>query len=62
MLHLFEPFYSRKPVDPAEGRGLGLHIAYRIVVYRHAGSIKAISRPGETIFRVMLPLSRQNRA
>jgi signal transduction histidine kinase len=62
MPHLFEPFYSSKPVGPTAGRGLGLHIAYRIVVHRHAGSIKAISHPGETIFRVTLPLSRPNRA
>jgi signal transduction histidine kinase len=56
MPHLFEPFYSLKTVDQMQARGLGLHIAYRIVVYRHAGSIKAVSHPGETIFRVMLPL------
>ncbi|SKD04409.1 ATP-binding protein [Paraburkholderia hospita] len=62
MPHLFEPFFTAKPIDPMQGRGLGLHIAYRIVVYRHAGSIKATSHPGETTFRVMLPLLRRSGA
>jgi signal transduction histidine kinase len=56
--HLFEPFFTSKPISQAQGHGLGmgLHVAYRIVVNRHGGTIEARSRPGETIFRVTLPL------
>lgn len=56
--HLFEPFFTSKPVSQAQGQGLGLglHIAYRIVVNRHGGTIQASSRPAETTFRVRLPL------
>ncbi|QCP48849.1 cyclic nucleotide-binding domain-containing protein [Trinickia violacea] len=57
--HLFEPFFTSKPVSQVQGQGLGLglHIAYRIVVNRHGGTIQASSRPGETTFRVTLPLA-----
>jgi signal transduction histidine kinase len=53
---LFEPFFTTKPMG--KGTGLGLDIAYRIVVNRHGGFIKVISRPGETNFQVRLPLDR----
>jgi signal transduction histidine kinase len=55
--HLFEPFFTSKPAGQAQGRGLGmgLHVAYRIVVNRHGGTIEADSRPTETVFRVTLP-------
>jgi len=47
-----------KSASQAQGRGLGmgLHVAYRIVVNRHGGTIEAGSRPAETVFRVRLPL------
>jgi len=51
---IFEPFFTTKPVG--EGTGLGLDISYRIVVNRHRGSIKVDSRPGDTRFRVILPI------
>ncbi|SAL04292.1 periplasmic sensor signal transduction histidine kinase [Caballeronia calidae] len=56
--HLFEPFFTCNLVSQTQGQGLGmgLHVAYRIVVNRHGGTIEAASRPGETIFRVTLPL------
>ncbi|HET7725625.1 MAG TPA: ATP-binding protein, partial [Propionibacteriaceae bacterium] len=38
------------------GTGLGLDIAQRIVVDRHGGSIEVESRPGDTRFRVRLPV------
>ncbi|MCG7210104.1 ATP-binding protein [Streptomyces arenae] len=53
---IFEPFYTTKPVG--EGTGLGLDISYRIVVNKHHGDIRVDSRPGETWFRVGLPLAR----
>lgn len=52
---LFEPFFTTKPVG--QGTGLGLSIARRIVVDRHHGMIHAVSRPGDTRFQVLLPLS-----
>lgn len=54
MPRIFEPFFTTKAVG--EGAGLGLDIAYRIVVNRHGGDIRVTSSPGDTRFRVTLPL------
>jgi signal transduction histidine kinase len=54
---LFEPFFTTKPLG--KGSGLGLDIAYRIVVNRHIGAISVASQPGETTFQVRLPLVSQ---
>ena len=51
---IFEPFYTTKA--PGVGTGLGLHIAYNIVVHKHHGKIQVTSKPGETCFRVVLPV------
>jgi len=55
--HLFEPFFTTKPVG--SGTGLGLVISNRIVADRHGGEIEFESKPGETRFKVRLPLSRK---
>jgi signal transduction histidine kinase len=52
---IFEPFFTTKPVG--EGTGLGLDISWRIVVKKHHGEINLVSEPGDTRFRVWLPLS-----
>jgi signal transduction histidine kinase len=52
---IFEPFFTTKGVG--EGTGLGLHIAYSIV-QRHHGQITIHSKPGDTCFRVLLPVGR----
>ena len=52
--HLFEPFFTTKPVGT--GTGLGLVISNRIVGDRHGGEIEFESKPGETRFKVRLPL------
>jgi len=51
---VFEPFFTTKPVG--QGTGLGLDVSWRIVVNRHGGDIRVISQPGDTRFRVLLPL------
>jgi signal transduction histidine kinase len=51
---IFEPFYTTK--DPGVGTGLGLHIAYNIIVNKHRGQLQVVSRTGETRFRVVLPI------
>ncbi|GII65498.1 histidine kinase [Sphaerisporangium krabiense] len=51
---IFEPFFTTKPVG--EGTGLGLDISYRIVVNKHHGDIRVESAPGDTRFRVILPI------
>ncbi|MEU7887081.1 ATP-binding protein [Microbispora bryophytorum] len=53
---IFEPFFTTKPVG--EGTGLGLDISYRIVVNKHHGDIRVDSRPGDTRFRVYLPVDQ----
>jgi signal transduction histidine kinase len=55
---IFEPFFTTKPVG--EGTGLGLDISWRIVVKKHHGEIAVFSDPGDTKFRVWLPLTAQN--
>jgi len=51
---IFEPFFTTKA--PGVGTGLGLHIAYNIVVHKHRGQIQVTSKPGETRLRVVLPI------
>lgn len=51
---IFEPFFTTKP--PGQGTGLGLHVTHDIVANRHHGLIQVKSKPGETIFKVILPL------
>jgi signal transduction histidine kinase len=51
---IFEPFFTTKPMG--KGTGLGLDIAWRIVVGRHRGDISLRSEPGDTRFRVILPI------
>ena len=52
---VFEPFFTTKAVG--EGTGLGLDISYRIVVSGHRGDLTVVSQPGDTRFRVRLPLA-----
>jgi signal transduction histidine kinase len=52
--HIFEPFFTTKAVG--EGTGLGLDTVQRIVK-KHRGSIQVESKPGDTRFRVWLPLA-----
>ena len=51
---IFEPFFTTKGVG--EGTGLGLDISWRVVVNRHGGDLRVVSRPGDTRFQVRLPL------
>ncbi len=51
---VFEPFFTTKPVG--QGTGLGLDVSWRIVVNRHGGDLRVLSRPGDTRFQVRLPL------
>ncbi|MEU7841070.1 ATP-binding protein [Micromonospora sp. NPDC049114] len=52
---IFEPFFTTKPVGA--GTGLGLDISYRIVVKKHHGDIRVETEPGNTTFRVLLPIT-----
>ncbi|MBX3101526.1 MAG: HAMP domain-containing protein [Bacteroidetes bacterium] len=50
---IFEPFFTTKP--QGEGTGLGLDIV-RKIVEKHRGKLSVTSQPGQTAFRVELPL------
>ena len=52
---IFEPFFTTKP--PGHGLGLGLDNAMRIV-RKHRGHLSVRSEPGDTCFRVRLPLDQ----
>jgi len=52
---IFEPFFTTKPVG--QGTGLGLDITWRIVVNKHHGDVRVESVPGDTRFRVRLPVT-----
>ncbi|HEY4463989.1 MAG TPA: ATP-binding protein [Streptosporangiaceae bacterium] len=52
---IFEPFFTTKPVG--EGTGLGLDISWRIIVNKHHGDLGVESVPGDTRFRVRLPVT-----
>ncbi len=53
-LHIFDPFYTTKPVGI--GTGLGLGIVHRMVE-QIDGSIRFTSMPGQTEFMVRLPVT-----
>jgi signal transduction histidine kinase len=52
---IFEPFFTTKPVG--QGTGLGLDISWRIIANKHHGAIQVQSVPGDTKFRVWLPIN-----
>lgn len=52
--HIFEPFYTTKPLGI--GTGLGLDIAHRIITEQYHGEISFTSRPGQTVFFLHLPI------
>ncbi|MEM6610904.1 MAG: ATP-binding protein [Cyanobacteria bacterium P01_C01_bin.72] len=51
---IFEPFFTTKEVG--RGTGIGLSTVFRVVVVEHQGDIRCFSQPGETCFRVCLPV------
>ena len=57
---IFDPFFTTKGVG--EGYGLGLDFVHRTIVRRCHGAIHFTSQPGETRFRVQLPVSSSSSA
>jgi len=53
MEHIFDPFFTTKSIS--EGTGMGLDITKKIID-RHRGTITVKSEPGNTIFKVCLPI------
>jgi signal transduction histidine kinase len=54
---VFEPFFTTKAVG--HGTGLGLDITYRIIVDHHKGNVRLESVPGDTRFRICLPINAE---
>ena len=50
---IFEPMYTTKKVG--EGTGLGLNIVYN-TMKEHKGDVQCSSKPGETTFRLRMPV------
>ncbi len=57
---IYEPFFTTKP--QGEGLGLGLNIAWRIVTQVFNGELDVVSHPGDTRFRVVLPIDADEAA
>ncbi len=55
---IFDPFFTTK--DVGKGTGLGLDIVRRILQH-HDGEVEVVSRPGQTRFRVSLPVAGATR-
>jgi PAS domain S-box-containing protein len=54
---LFDPFFTTKPVG--KGTGLGLSISYQIVVEKHNGILKCLSKPGQGVeFWIQVPIAQ----
>lgn len=52
--HLFDPFYTTKPIG--QGQGLGLATSYEIIVKDHQGVLDFTSEPGvSTTFKIGIP-------
>lgn len=51
---IFDPFFTTKP--EGEGTGLGLNISHNIIVKKHQGQIYVTSKPGETCFKIKIPI------
>ncbi|MGV3561294.1 sensor histidine kinase [Larkinella arboricola] len=56
--HIFDPFYTTKPIG--KGTGLGLDIVQGIIRH-HNGRIYVDSQPGRTEFKVCLPIHNGER-
>jgi two-component system, NtrC family, sensor kinase len=53
--HIFNPFFTTKPVG--KGTGLGLSISYKIITEKHRGQLQCISCPNQgTQFTIEIPL------
>jgi PAS domain S-box-containing protein len=53
--HIFEPFYTTKPIG--KGTGIGLSISYQIIHERHHGTLEFESQSGSgTAFHITIPV------
>ncbi len=57
ILHkIYDPFFTTKPIG--KGTGLGMAISHQIIVEKHGGLLKCVSKPGEgTEFLIQIPIN-----
>ncbi len=53
---IFEAYFTSKHTGPQPGMGLGLAICQKIAL-EHKGDLTVISRPGATVFTILLPIT-----
>jgi histidine kinase len=51
---IFDPFFTTK--GPGVGSGLGLSLSHEIVTVLHEGELTVVSEPGDTTFRILIPI------
>ena len=53
---IFEAYFTTKHTGPSPGMGLGLAVCQKVML-EHGGDLRLSSKPGETIFLMLIPIT-----